>query len=435
MMKIFLKLLALSLFMAAQTAMAANYYVRAGATGTNNGLDWANAYPTLPNNLARGNTYYIADGSYAGYLFDDPAVGSSIITIKKATVADHGTSVGWNDTYGDGQATFSGGFVFSADYYVIDGAKRNDSDWSDGNAYGFRIPSFTANTAWASGVCASNLTMQYINGGGTPTGDPPTGGVDQVFYVGGFAEYCQNWTMTRNYIHDSKTTYHMNGISGTNEISYSYIVNGWSKEAVRGQIHASGFTIKHNIWKDSCQGDYTSPDGAACTGIIAMFDGYQNSAGWANTKIYGNVFWTTNSSSMQDGIVVVGGSSDSVTGVVFHNNTLAGFEQGNIAVLIRGSGAACSNNLSYDNVSSVAYSGCSGSSNINVTSNPFVNYSSGNFRLNAATAAGYSLSSPYNIDLLGNVRGADGNWDLGAFEYASGTVVYLSTPTNLRFIQ
>ena len=80
MMKILLKLLALSLFTAAQTAIAANYYVRAGATGANNGADWANAYTSLPGTLTRGSTYYVADGSYSGYTFDDDASGTSTIT-------------------------------------------------------------------------------------------------------------------------------------------------------------------------------------------------------------------------------------------------------------------------------------------------------------------------------------------------------------------
>ena len=33
---------------------------------------------------------------------------TSVITIKKATVSDHGTPTGWSDTYGDGQAVFTG---------------------------------------------------------------------------------------------------------------------------------------------------------------------------------------------------------------------------------------------------------------------------------------------------------------------------------------
>ncbi|QQR77554.1 MAG: fibronectin type III domain-containing protein [Candidatus Moraniibacteriota bacterium] len=418
---VFFSVTALFLFIGiSSSAEAANKYVRQGASG--NGSDWTNAYATLPSDLTRGDTYYIADGSYGSYTFDDNASGTTPITIKKCTASDHGTETGYSSAYCDGQAVF-GSFIFASDYWIIDGATRNESNWADGGAYGFRVSTFSANTSFSPGVCASNLTMQYVNAGGTPTGNPPTGGVDAAFYIGGFDEYCQNWTMSHNYVHDTITTYHMNGVRG-GLIEYSYIVNGWSKEAIRGQICMSNFSIRHNIFKDSCQGNPADPTAGACTGTIALFDGYENSACWANSKIYGNVLWVTNSASMQDAIIVIGGSNDNVPGVEIYNNTLAGFKEGNLAVLVRGSGSVCRNNLSYDTARSVAYSCSSSSNNIHSNISPFVNYSGGDFRLSGATAAGYSLGSPYNADLLSNTRGADGTWDIGAYEYTSGS----STP-------
>ena len=70
------------------------------------GDDWANAYTSLPADLTRGHTYYIATGTYGSYIFDDPKVSNQYITIKKATVTDHGTPVGWDNSYGDRQAVF-----------------------------------------------------------------------------------------------------------------------------------------------------------------------------------------------------------------------------------------------------------------------------------------------------------------------------------------
>ena len=83
---------------------AATRHVRIGATGKNDGSDWVNAHSALPSVLVRGDTYYLADGSYGGYTFDDANSGTTAITIKKATVSDHGTDVGWSSSYGDGQA-------------------------------------------------------------------------------------------------------------------------------------------------------------------------------------------------------------------------------------------------------------------------------------------------------------------------------------------
>src|SRR5262249_9372578 len=51
------------------------------------------------------------------------------------------------------------------------------------------------------------------------------------------------------------------------------------------------------------------------------------------------------------------------------------------------------------------------------SANPFVNVSASDFHLTAASAAGLTLPAPYNADLSGNSRGADGLWDRGAYEF------------------
>jgi hypothetical protein len=88
-------------------ASAATYHVRAGATGTANGADWINAYPMLPTTLSRGSTYYVATGTYGGYTFNTTESGTNVVTVKKATVLDHGSNTGWNDSYGIGAAVFT----------------------------------------------------------------------------------------------------------------------------------------------------------------------------------------------------------------------------------------------------------------------------------------------------------------------------------------
>jgi hypothetical protein len=102
------------------SSSAMYHYVRSDAAGSNNGSDWNNAWVRLPDTLTRGHCYYIADGTYPGYTFDDAASGAVNIIIKKATVNDHGTSNGWQDSYGDGSAVFQP-LNFTTSYYVIDG--------------------------------------------------------------------------------------------------------------------------------------------------------------------------------------------------------------------------------------------------------------------------------------------------------------------------
>ena len=88
----FSTLLLAMLFLGTVSAEAANQYVRAGAAGMNNGTDWTNAYTSLPSTLVRGDTYYIADGTYGSRTLSTPASAALLITIKKATSTDHASS-------------------------------------------------------------------------------------------------------------------------------------------------------------------------------------------------------------------------------------------------------------------------------------------------------------------------------------------------------
>ena len=62
------------------------------------------------------------------------------------------------------------------------------------------------------------------------------------------------------------------------------------------------------------------------------------------------------------------------------------------------------------------------------TGDPFVNLSGEDFRLRGPTNSGQFLSAPFDRDMDGRVRGADGNWDRGAFEFTSGL---LPSPTQI----
>lgn len=424
------------------TPFAATHYIRDGGTastaGTGSCTGWAtaNVCDQLPTTLIRGDIYCIADGTYTTPTLNTANSGTLVITIRKAVHGDGGCANGsnWLSTYGDGQAVWSGGFNLGSDYWVIDGATRNESNWIDGSSYGFRASEFVASTSQFPGVCASHLTVQYIDIGGPEVGNVNQSGYGPAFYIGGFDEYCTNWTLSRNYIHNTRTTFHLNGTTG-GTIEYSYIRYGWSKEAVRGQIFMSNWTIRHNIWRDACQGNLAfDPTGGACTATIGLFDGYENSAGYSGTKIYGNVFWSTTAASQQDAILAIGGSIDNVTGAEVYNNTIAGFEQGQRTVLVRSTTGSCRNNLSYDNGVAISYSCTNQSNNTNVTTDPFVSYSTGDFRLSSATVNGTSLASPYNVDLVGTTRGVDGIWDLGAFEYSGGGGSTPNAPQNFRLL-
>jgi len=91
-------------------------YVRAGSSG--DGSDWSNALGELPETLERGLVYFVATGTYPGYVFDDP--GREIIRVLRATEYDHGTDVGWNASDADGVAEL-GPVSIEAAYVELDG--------------------------------------------------------------------------------------------------------------------------------------------------------------------------------------------------------------------------------------------------------------------------------------------------------------------------
>ena len=118
-------------------AQAAVVCIGPAATGNGSGSDWSNlrAWSSTP---ARGDTWYVSDGSYSGKTFNTAPSGTTVTMIKKATVADHGPSTGWSNAMGDGIATFSNQFVFASDYWIIDGVTGGGPNaWESG--YGFEI--------------------------------------------------------------------------------------------------------------------------------------------------------------------------------------------------------------------------------------------------------------------------------------------------------
>ena len=65
---LFSMLLLTMLSLSIVSAEAASHYIRAGATGANDGSSWADAWTTFPNGATyiRGDEYYVATGTYVG---------------------------------------------------------------------------------------------------------------------------------------------------------------------------------------------------------------------------------------------------------------------------------------------------------------------------------------------------------------------------------
>jgi len=411
------------------------YYVREGATGANNGSNWTNAYTSLPSTLIRGATYYIADGSYGNYTFDDAVSGSTYIYIKKATASAHGTDTGWLSSYGDGQAVF-GSLVFKTGYYVVDGqVGGGPGSWTSG--HGFKV--YYSGTGYAitvSGV--SNVTLAHIEVSGA---DRTTNTCQRGLYGTGASDitisYCNFY----------------NHYKGLIDLVYSNnIIVEYTKIGPNGVANASdGCHSFGTSWRNNVNVDlrYNLFEDISETGHICMVN---DSAGevLTNFKVYGNIFWESRTLANSGNSIFInfGRSNTKITDFGFYNNTIANFNgwsnAGIYSIAINGGGNVIQNNIWYNNVANTigfpagwthtynyynSNTNTSGSS-INAsetdgqiaTGNPFRNMGDRDFRLVGGTASGTPLSYPYAIDLIGKTRGKDGTWDRGAYENGSGVL-------------
>jgi hypothetical protein len=401
--------------------------VRAGATGSNDGSDWNNAWTALPANLVRGDIYYIADGNYPEYTFDDAASGAAYIHIKKAIASDHGTDTGWNSSYGDGQAFF-GVFVFQTGRYEIDGQiGGGPARWKTG--HGFKLKATSANQKVVrieTGVSDIILKHCELEHRGLNTGTADDG-------VYGFN--VSNFTISHCYLHDFGRVPFLWRSWNNVTIEYCYIARNTSTPAQ----HAEGLSdsgsdnvlIRHSIWNE-IQG-------------TAVIVGLEHNGLMANWEIYGNVF----SGGDVAGVIGVLNDASNTTSAEnwkIYNNTMV-----NIGGLWSGFRIeAGNNNVAYNNLwyncvrtahhritisHSWYYDTQNDGDSIAVqmgTGNPFVNLANEDFHLSSPTQNGKAdFGSPYNVDTDGKIRGSDGVWDRGAFEYG-GNASRPDPPKNLK---
>jgi hypothetical protein len=393
----------------AATCVGRCFYVRQGGSGQ--GTTWADPLPNLPPVMVRGATYYVADGSYGSHHLSTPNAGTQTISIVKATEADHGTNTGWRPHDGDGQATFTD-FILISDFWVIDGRRRNEADWTDGPAYGFRnTGEFHSNVANFTN-CSDDVTIKYVDVGGTFRATYDASNPSNAFYMGGFGDICERWLISRVFAHNVGIVGQM---AGVNQVTweYSWLGLNWSKEILRGQIRTSNVTVRNNIFKDGCRDDHAV--GTGCTAEIAFF-GNLNGPPEDHTgaRIEGNVIWKSITQHNSDGCIIIQHGSN---GVIYNNTFVKAAGSGHCALSVGGSSTAIRNNVWL--LPSGVSSSCTAAvcdHNTRLTSlNAFVDAGHGDFRL-SQPIPGVALGPAHATDLTGATRGADGMWDQGAFE-------------------
>lgn len=156
-------------------------------SGNHSGADWNNAIngANLASVVTRSSVYYLSGGTYGGQMFTTADNGTQTITIRAATVVDHGVSLGcsstgWNAAMAASPsnqvvfrcttckaATFGYVVTFDTDYWTLDGNGRGgyesgynmkiDNSWNGSNG-----GDLGAAVGVGSGVSPiSHLTVQY----------------------------------------------------------------------------------------------------------------------------------------------------------------------------------------------------------------------------------------------------------------------------------
>lgn len=406
-------------------AKAADIMVRptADCTYDGDGTTWAcaagagqtGARGGMPTTLVRGNTYYLADGSYGYYAFDDALDGTKYIYIKKATIAAHGTGTGWNNSFGDGQAIFkatASTWDFKAGgYYDIDGVTGSGT-----SGYGIKVVSTgtTENTATAyisNGHNVTRLYIKHVEFVGEPT-------YTRVFWSNSYS--ANNIYLSNNYFQGGRVWVAMASYTTTLEYNYFKDIRSDNPSYHGAGIVAMGnnMTIRYNTFENAIGSvtTYIEPQGASVSGYY----------------VYGNIFKATSSSEYTSQGIFAITSTDKATDVKIYNNTIYGINSANPGVWcgnVDGSNCVVQNNI-WQKTKTVNCTRCTTSNNnlLPTDSVSFVNPSAGDFRLSASTIAGIALIAPFGSDLLGNTRGSDGIWDRGAYEYVAGGGPFPSAP-------
>lgn len=441
-------LAALLVMALAWPAEAANHYVREGASGTADGSDWTNAYTSLPATLTRGDTYYIADGSYAAYTFDDAVSGTTLITIRKATASSHGTDTGWLWTYGDGAAAWTS-VTFATSYWVFDGVTGGGpGSWTSGHGFTFTSAAGTTVDYVTVADAVSNVTIRhasFVQTGNTEvtaarahgiynstTVDDSTfeylhfdnlSGLPFLFRFGDGNIIQYNWSgnicgMSVNNVDDHCEALVMHGM---NDLHFRW---NWITESP-----SSGGFVKNNV--------QTSTDVRIYGNVIGNgFPVQCNTGTCTNWRIYNNTFLTMTAGP-------IGGDGARSGWLVYNNIVFDGTATALPAThdynwWSQMDSVSCDMNVGASENLTDRYPG-----NCDLapeTTDPFVSYATGDYRLTAgltsyagtdscALSESCSATIAYDVDWWGRTRGADGVWDRGALEFSTTAP---ARPTGVR---
>jgi len=475
-------------FLMVGPAWAAVVCVGPSASGDGSGADWSNvkAIANLTGgNWTRGNTYYLKEGTYPATTFTTAASGTTYIYIKKCGTEDAACTglAGYDAADHDGQAIFSvsSGFAWAmtTNYWEIDGITG-----SANSGHGFKVVTTSA-TGGILAVIYPNtptgirvLHTEFAGIGRDHNVDVSGENLAVKFYDnaatgGGGSHY---WAY--NYFHDTPAGMFWSRLVGGLTFEYNYLdtnasgVDDETPTATQGSgvvaYCGSDHIYRNNVFRD-IEGSgliclYTGhADGTMCGGsnLIDNVQVYNNVFFWDSTLVNDRTtasFPTLAGYRMfiQDGFIR-GESGAVLTNVLVYNNTFSNMDayrvvyadtgsssnlfKNNIVDACEGVPTASGNFTGFDHsynfyraasdyrsTADLTADWAAEANSVTGTGSPFTAVATEDFTLPSDSEAkdvGVALGPPYNTDILGAARPFGAAWDMGAYEYTTGTTYNL----------
>lgn len=447
-------------------SQAATHYIRASATGSNDGSSWANAFTAIPVSLVSGDVYFIGGGTYVGNV-NLASNGSAMATLKKANASDNGSDPGWNPTYASAQAVISGTVQIANGNITIEGVTGSGQ-----SGYGILFHSNTSSGGSAlvnitSGVLAP-VQISHVEFQGTTFVDANGWSGLKQNNLGSTTS--KGTHISNCYIHD----FSQNGVVFVNVVGTSYADYGvlfennvmYNVGGTTGPGHGQGIqcgsgaaSAAQSYWiiRNNQFHNDVGTAMIACLGFTTSDD----------FQIYNNVFWNDNFSynsgwiafnniypASSPAVIFFSSVNASATNILVANNTFSFLSRALFAAEGTATNNTVVNNLWSNANFNVVTQGATGSYNDYYACFPIVtrgiygcpygetgqqnesgNPIDANFHLLLGANAignGRNLSSAFTTDAVGVARPSVGAWDIGAYQYAASAPV--ASPANLHVI-
>jgi hypothetical protein len=472
MAKFFRAAIFIASILSASSVFAACHVVTPSGSGGKTGADWNNAYAGLPGTLVRGDVYYLADGSYPAFTFNQSNSGTSTVEVRKAQSYDNCTATGWNtSTMGASQAVFSSNgaaLTTNSSYLILNGNGTSKAQGCGGapgatvtsepsipSDCGIRLVGAGGTTSGSLNIVSlsngSNVTLEYVELVGSGTNNIGGNGDLEIFGGGG------NLTIKHMYARNSGCVY-IQDVGNNSVVDHSYFwgteVYGAPGSACHGQAEFEAGGTSNGVRSNNMYRDILG------TAVWTFAAGSGTNNNW---QFYNNIVWyssplagwvqSAGAMALANGILACINSGVYCTNFTVVQNTIAncGNFGGLCAVLAENPGSfTVENNLWYKDSAGVGFSGSSitrdhnsylasttgcptGTAEIcdNSAPSPFTNWMAGDFTL-ASDATDWvsraSLAPPFGTDAAGNAF----TTDRGAYQH-SGTVAQgPQPPTGLQ---